>query len=160
MRSIIGKGLKLLLISILFRIISYLFLSYSWQWSGPFIRSVEFVIGILYIGIWPIYGLSKRAGFRKGFFIGLIGTSDAVLLSILSLVLYLNRSSYYFGPIEMVLWNVPLMGIINYFHSHFNSDVLLYIAPLFAILLTAAGSLPGKPKSTDENKYKDPNAMN
>lgn len=155
MRSIIGKGLILLLISILFRIISYLFLSYSWQWSGLFIRSTEFVLGILYIAIWLIYGLTKRAGFRNGFLIGLIGTSDAVLLSIVSLVLYLNRSSYYFGPIEMMLWNVPLMGVINYLH--FNSNAILYIAPLFAILLTALGSLPGKSKNTViDNKYKDP----
>jgi hypothetical protein len=158
MKSIIGNGLKLLLISILFRIISYLFLSYSWQWSGLFIRSTEFVLGILYIAIWLIYGLSKRAGFRNGLLIGLIGTSDAVLLSIVSLVLYLNRSSYYFGPIEMMLWNVPLMGIINYLH--FNSNAILYIAPLFAILLTALGSLPGKSKNTViENKYKDPGVM-
>ncbi len=158
MRSIIGKGLILLLISILFRIISYLFLSYSWQWSGLFIRSTEFVLGILYIAIWLIYGLSKRAGFRNGLLIGLIGTSDAVLLSIVSLVLYLNRSSYYFGPIEMMLWNVPLMGIINYLH--FNSNAILYIAPLFAILLTALGSLPGKSKNTViENKYKDPGVL-
>ncbi len=158
MRSIIGKGLILLLISILFRIISYLFLSYSWQWSGLIIRSAEFVLGILYIAIWLIYGLSKRAGFRNGLLIGLIGTSDAVLLSIVSLVLYLNRSSYYFGPIEMMLWNVPLMGIINYLH--FNSNAILYIAPLFAILLTALGSLPGKSKNTViENKYKNPGVL-
>ncbi len=159
MRNIIGKGLKLLLISISFRIISYLFLSYSWQWSGQFIRYLEFVMGILYIGIWLIYGLSRRAGFRNGLLIGLIGTSDAILLSIVSLVLYLNRSSYYFGPIEMMLWNVPLMGIIN--HLRFNSNAILYIAPLVAILLTAFGSLPGKSKSTGiENKYKDPSTMN
>ena len=159
MKSIVGNGFKLLLISILFRIISYLFLSYSWQWSGGFIRSVEFIMGILYISIWLIYGLNKRAGFRNGLLIGLIGTSDAVLLSIVSLVLYLNRNGYYFGPIEMMLWNVPLMGIIN--HLRFNSNAILYIAPLFAILLTALGSLPGKLKSTGiENKYKDPSTMN
>jgi hypothetical protein len=116
-------------------------------------------MGILYIGVWLIYGLKKRAGFRNGLLIGLIGTSDAVLLSIVSLILYLNRSSYYFGPIEMMLWNVPLMGIIN--QLRLNSNAILYLAPLFAILLTALGSLPGKSKSTGiENIYKDPSAMN
>ncbi len=144
-KSIVRNGAKLLLISVIYRIISYIFLSFSWQWTNVFIRAVEFGIGILFLGIWLIYGLKKNAGFRKGLMIGIIGASDAILLIVLSLVLYINRGSYYFGPIEMVIWNVPLLGIIN--QLRFKSDAIIYVAPFLAILLTAVGSTLGKSKN-------------
>ena len=136
-KSILYYGLKLLLISIVFRIISFAFFSISWQWSSVFIRAIEILLGVVYLGIWLIYGIRMKARLKNGLIIGLIGTSDAVLLMVLSLVLYVNRNSYYFGPVEMVVWNIPLLGIIN---LRFLSNVILYAAPFFAILLTAIGS--------------------
>lgn len=145
-RSIVRNGLKLLLISIVFRIISYIFFSFSWQWSSVFIRAIEIGIGVLFLGIWLIYGLKKRAGFKNGLTIGLIGAGDAILLTLLSFILFVNRDSYYFGPIEMMLWDIPLLGVFN--QLSFQSNVLTYTAPFIAILLTAAGSFLSKHKQT------------
>jgi len=134
----VRNGIKLLLISIIFRIISFVFFSFSWQWTSVFIRVIEMAIGVLFLVAWLIYGLRKNAGFKNGLIIGLIGASDALLLMLLSLVLFLNRGSFYFGPIEMMIWNIPLLGILNIFS--FTSNAIIYAAPLFAIFLTGIGS--------------------
>ncbi|MDF2614834.1 MAG: hypothetical protein K0S71_2620 [Clostridia bacterium] len=137
-RNNVRAGIKLLLISIIFRIISFVFFSFSWQWPNIFVRAIEIVVGLLFLVTWLIYGLRKKAGFKNGLVIGLVGTSDALLLMLLSLVLYVNRGAYYFGPIEMMVWNIPLLGILNI--SSLTSNIMIYVAPFLAIFLTAIGS--------------------
>ena len=137
-KQVLGNGFKLLLISILYRVISFAVFSYSWQWNGVFARIVEGMIGILFFGIWFFYGAKVKLGFIRGLLVGFVGAVDAILLTLISLLLYWNRGSYYFGPIEMALWNIPLMGITNLIKV--NTTVLFYLAPWFAILLTAVGS--------------------
>jgi len=140
----VRNGIKLLLISITFRIISFVFFSFSWQWSNIFVRVIEIAVGILFLVTWLIYGLRKKSGFKNGLIIGLVGTSDALLLMILSVVLFVNRGAYYFGPIEMIFWNIPLIGILNI--SGLISNIMIYVAPFLAIFLTALGSFIRKSK--------------
>jgi hypothetical protein len=137
-KNILIMGLRLFLISVMYRIVAFLFLSYSWQWESLFIRAIEVAIGILYISIWFIYGLKKKLGFKKGLLVGFIGAGDAVILMIISLIIYLNSGPYYFGPIEMSVWNVPMLGVLDMIKL--NSDMLVYILPFVAMLLTAVGS--------------------
>jgi hypothetical protein len=151
-KDIVSKGFKLLLISITFRFMSYLLFCFSWQWSGVFARGIEIVIGILFISTWFLYGLRKKAGFLKGLLIGLIGTSDAILLMIFSFVLYISRDSYYFGPIEMMVWNIPLLGILNQLNA-IVSNIVIYGAPFLAIILAAIGNFLGKYKEKDIISY-------
>jgi hypothetical protein len=143
----VRHGIKLLFISIILRIVSFVFFSFSWQWSNIFVRIIEVIIGILFLGSWLIYGLRNKTGFKNGLVIGLIGTSDALLLMVVSLVLFINRGTYYFGPIEMMVWNFPLMGILNI--SSQIPDSIIYVAPFWAIFLTTIGSLKKKGEKQD-----------
>lgn len=151
-KSIFIMGLRLFLISVIYRIIAFMFFSYSWQWENLFTRAIEIAIGILYISIWFIYGLKKKLGFIKGLFVGFIGAGDAVILMVISLILYLNRGSYYFGPIEMSVWNVPMLGVLDMINL--NSDILVYFLPFVAILLTAVGSIVNLEKKNNTSGVK------
>lgn len=146
--SLVKKGLILLLISIIYRIIAFAFLSVSWQWPlSPLVRGLEAMTGILFMVIWFVYGLTLRLGFTKGLIVGLIGVTDAIALTIISLIFYLNRGSYYFGPIEMSVWNIPLMGINNLIII--PSWMFTYLMPIIAILLTGFGSVIRKDRNVN-----------
>lgn len=141
-KIIICNGLKLLLVSIVFRIIAFIFFSFSWEWENYSISVIEIVVGIVFVSIWFVYGFRKKLGFKRGIIIGLIGASDAIILLILSLILYINRGSYYFGPIELAVWGMPLFGIIN--AIDFISDTILILAPFIVIFLSGIGGHLGK----------------
>lgn len=142
-KRIVKNGLKLLGISIIFRVMAVIYFSYSWQWESVFIKTIDIIIGILFLSMWFIYGYRNNAGFKHGLIVGLIGISDAIILLILTLVLYITRgSSYYFGPIIMIPWALPFLGIANAFD--FISDIFLYYVPFIAIFITAIGSFLGE----------------
>ncbi|MBS4537514.1 hypothetical protein GOQ27_03515 [Clostridium sp. D2Q-11] len=122
----------------IFRLISFIYFSFSWQWTNPVIKSLNILIGILFLSLWFIYGFKNSLGFKHGF---IIGISDAIILLVLTLILYITRGSYYIGPVTMMPWIIPFLGISDTFK--YISNMLLCIIPFISIVLTALGSSLG-----------------
>ncbi|MTI71593.1 MAG: hypothetical protein FH751_15205 [Firmicutes bacterium] len=96
----------------------------------------------MFLSIWFIYGFKYNLGIKRGLIVGLIGISDGILLQIITFLLYLNRGGYYFGPVTMIPWVVPFLGITD--TVDFISDIFLCYMPFLALILTLLGSFLGE----------------
>lgn len=133
MQSIKNKGLKLLLLSLIYTVLVVF----------PFDRFVKLrpIFGIGFILIWLIFGLWARMGFAKGFFIGIIGSSIGIVFTIWAFVHYLITHSSY-ALLIMIPWLLPVMGLLELVPGSYSYMVsyLGFSSVVITIFLTSIGS--------------------
>lgn len=139
-KSIYKAGFRLLGISLIYRLISFVYFSFSWQWPNLFTRSIDIILAVVFLLLWFLYGFKKKLGIKRGMAVGVIGVCDGFLLQLITLFAYLFRGSHYFGPVTMIPWVIPFLGASDMFDFLSGSACFL---PIIAFLLVTAGSYVG-----------------
>lgn len=133
-----NKGLKLLGLSIIYRVLSFIYFSFTGELKHDFIKLFGITIGVIFLSGWFLYGYKQSLGLEKGFIIGLIGASDALYLQFIIFIGYTTRNFNDIGSQPLIPWFIPCVAINDLFP--FSTDLLIFITPFLAIFLTTIGS--------------------
>lgn len=147
--KIVALGSRLLVLSAGLRLVGYIYFNFSWQWENSLVRVLDIIVGIGFLSLWFVYGYKKKLSFKNGLVVGLIGASDGILLQFISLWSYLRSSGYYFGPVVMIPWIAPYLGILD--HIRVLPSYVIICLPLLSVLMVGVGGAVARLISTSDN---------
>lgn len=147
MRNIKTHGLILFIYSNVYKILSLIF--YDLFYNSNLLIYLNPLITFGFFYLWYYYGYHNKLGFKYGLNIGIIGSIDGIICSILSMKFLIepDSSSLWF----MYLWMKPLNFIIQHLSFSGISNFVPQISVIIVILLTGIGGYIGKCKSLSDD---------